>query len=179
MRKSERFHIRLVRPRFEVQYLTVRATDHEMAKFVALVEAGDDPEDWKLVDYSDEDYEPFVERCLSDNDLAANEMTLQEAKDELSSTEIPQHDKYLLLYADTASGEGDLCEHPWFAEEGALMKSDLIGDWCLDIQSFLDDGASEEDIEAELMGGEPSEKSKAMLAEVLRKQPRKKPRGET
>lgn len=168
--KRETYHVRLVRPRFEVQYLTVQAASEEAARAIATFEAGDEPTDWKLIDFSSEDYEPFVERCMSDNDLDANEMTPEDGAALLSSTERPEHDKYLLMYADTDGGQGQLCEQPWLWSEGALMTADLCGDWALGLQDVMENEASEDD---ELQGGQASETTNSLLAETLRKRPKK------
>lgn len=167
MAKNETYHVRLIRPRFEVSYLSVEAPDHETAEDLAQFLASNDPAEWKLIDFSLEDYHPFVERCL-----AENEVTADEAEAELSSTEIPERDKYLLLYADTFGGDGKLVEQPWLRSESALMKADLCGDWCMDLQAILENEASEDDIELELQGGEATEATKSLLAETLRKPPK-------
>ena len=171
--KRETYHVRLVRPRFEVQYLTVQATSEDAARAMAEFEAGEDASDWKLIDYSPEDYQPFIERCLSDSDLDANEMTPEEGAEMLSSTLRPERDKYLLMYADTDGGQGELCEQPWLWSEGALMTADLCGDWALGLQDIIENEASEDDLELELQGGEASTTAKFLLAETLRKQPKK------
>ena len=171
--KRETYHVRLVRPRFEVQYLTVEAADDDTAKALAFFAAGDDPEDWKLIDFNSNDYHPFVERCVSEAELAAIPMTPQEAEDQFSSTDRPKSDKYLLMYADTDSGYGELCEQPWLWEEGALMLADLGGDWASGLQEMMENEASEDDVEMELLGGDPSDATKALLAATLRKRPKK------
>jgi hypothetical protein len=102
MADRERYHVRLVRPRFEVSYLTVEAPDEDIAQDMALRSASTDPKDWALIEFNPKDYHAYVERCVTDNDLAANEMTADDAEAEFSSTEAPKHDKYLLMYADTA-----------------------------------------------------------------------------
>jgi hypothetical protein len=173
MAKRETYHVRLVRPRFEVQYLTVQAANEDAAKIMALFEAGHDQADWKLIDFDSDDYHPFFERCVSEAELAAIEMTPAEAAEQFASTDRPKSDKYLLLYADTDSGYGELCEQPWFWSEGALMIADLGGDWASDLQEMMENEASEDDVEMELLGGDPSDATKALLAETLRKRPKK------
>ena len=173
MAKREKYHVRLVRPRFEVQYLTVTAANEDAAKVMALFEAGDDQADWKLIDFDSDDYHPFFERCVTEAELAAIEITPQEAADQFSSTDPSKSDKYLLMYADTDSGYGELCEQPWLWAEGALMLADLGGDWASGLQEMMENEASDDDIEHELLGGDPSDASKALLAETLRKRPKK------
>lgn len=110
---------------------------------------------------------------MSEAELAAIPMTPQEAEDQFSSTDRPRSDKYLLMYADTDSGYGELCEQPWFLAEGALMIADLCGDWASGLQEMMENEASEDLIEHELLGGNPSDATKTLLAETLRKRPKK------
>lgn len=174
--------MRLIRPRFEVLYLTVEAKDHDIAEGLAYISTGGHEAEWKLIDHSPEDYHPYVELCLSENELSANEMTAEDAAEELSSTKIPEWDKYLIAHADTNSGEGTLCEQPWFWGVSELMKLDLCADWSIELQALAEE--AEEDLSADGLGDDSddddddaSAATKEMLAKVLRKRRRPKPGG--
>lgn len=91
---------------------------------------------WKPIKRAPDDYLPHIERCLTENDFAANEMTIEEGREELSSLDVPEQDQYLLLYADTFAGEGELVPQPWLLRQSSLMISDLCSDWIIDLQAF-------------------------------------------
>lgn len=56
-------------------------------------------------------------------------MTETAGNDEELFTAIAGEKKYLLLKADTGSGEGEVVYQPWNGEVSDLMLADLCADW--------------------------------------------------
>lgn len=148
-----KYYVRMVRPRFEVKFIEIDAENESQAQSTATTIGMESKTGWKPIKRATEDYFPHIERCLTANDFAANEMTVEEGREELSSVEVPEQDKYLLLYADTFSGEGELVPQAWLLRQRSLMISDLCSDWIIDLQSMAESALDgfEEGIKPEAM----------------------------
>lgn len=115
-RKS--FRVRLVRPVFEYADVEVKAEEEFEAVTTALAGAGTIPADaWRGV-FASEEY-------------GIDAVCVREGvdDDEEIFTAIAGEKKYLLLKADTGSGEGEVLYQPWLGEISDLMLADLCADW--------------------------------------------------
>ncbi|KGO99768.1 hypothetical protein N791_00395 [Lysobacter defluvii IMMIB APB-9 = DSM 18482] len=65
------------------------------------------------------------------------------------------YDRFLLLHADTSSGEGELLLEPWMSQESDLLVADVTGDWIGRLEAVLEDqaGAYLRDLQANHAGG--------------------------
>lgn len=156
-----KYLLRMVRPRFEVKLVELEAENDSVARLIATTEALGSKTGWKLIARSTEDYFPHIERCLSETELGANDMTEEEAREELASVAAPDLDKYFLLYADTFAGEGELVPQPWMLRRSSLMITDLCSDWIDDLQELA--GSEHEEFEEHVRDVSPSETAKILL----------------
>jgi hypothetical protein len=116
--EKKRFRVRLVRPIFEYADVEVEAGEEFEAVFTALAGAGTIPAgDWRGK-FAPEEY-----------GVDAVCVTEAAGGDEELFTAIAAEKKYLLLKADTGSGEGEVVYQPWIGEVSDLMLADLCTDW--------------------------------------------------
>lgn len=116
--EKKRFRVRLVRPVFEYADVEVEAGEKHEAVITALagadtISAGD----WRG-NFVPEEYGVDAV-CVMEAD----------GGDEELFAEIAGEKKYLLLKADTDTGEGEVVYQPWIGEVSNLMLADLCADW--------------------------------------------------
>jgi hypothetical protein len=116
--EKKRFRVRLVRPVFEYADVEVEAEEEIEAVSTALAEAGSISADAWHGKFAPEEY--------GIDSVCVTETT---GDDEEIFTAIATEKKYLLLKADTGSGEGEVVYQPWIGEVSALMLADLCSDW--------------------------------------------------
>lgn len=116
---TKQYRVRLVRPIFQAAIVEVEASDEEQAMLEALGQAESISEkDWQgAFDPGSYFYDAqFVEDA-------------EDSTDDYIFSGIDEDRKYLLLKADTDSGEGELLLQPWITEISDLMVADLSMDW--------------------------------------------------
>jgi hypothetical protein len=116
--EKKRFRVRLVRPVFEYADVEVEGGEEFEAVFTALAGAGTIPADAWRGKFAPEEY-----------GVDAVCVTETAGGDEELFTAIAGEKKYLLLKADTGSGEGEVVYQPWIGEVSDLMLADLCTDW--------------------------------------------------
>lgn len=164
-----KYLLRMVRPRFEVKLIEIEAESEAVARLTATTQALVSKQGWKLIERSTDDYFPHIERCLSETDLGANEMTEEEAREELASISAPDMDKYFLLYADAFAGEGELVPQPWMLRKSSLMITDLCSDWIEDLQELAE--SEHEEFEEHIREVSPAETANILLFKLKRDGP--------
>jgi hypothetical protein len=115
--EKKRFRVRLVRPVFEYADVEVEAGEEFEAAFTALAGAGTIPADAWRGQFAPEEY-----------GVDAVCVTETADGDEEIFTAIAGEKKYLLLKADTGSGEGEVVYQPWIGEVSDLMLADLCAE---------------------------------------------------
>ncbi len=116
--EKKRFRVRLVRPVFEYADVEAEAGEEFEAICTALAGAGTIPADAWRGKFAPEEY-----------GVDAVCVTETAGNDEELFTAIAGEKKYLLLKADTDSGEGEVVYQPWIGEVSDLMLADLCADW--------------------------------------------------
>ncbi|EHP86538.1 hypothetical protein GeomeDRAFT_1844 [Geobacter metallireducens RCH3] len=116
--EKKRFMVRLVRPVFEYVDIEVEAGEENEAVSAALAGAETIPADEWRGNFAAEEY-----------GVDAVCVTESAGDDKEIFTEIAGEKKYLLLKADTDSGEGEVVYQPWIGEVSDLMLADLCSDW--------------------------------------------------
>jgi hypothetical protein len=161
-----KFYVRVVRPRFEMQYVEVDAIDDDHARDQATKECRRRDGSWTTIDFSTTDYGCHIEECMSEDNLDANEMTPAAARAELSDPSTTDY-RYLLLSADIVSGTGEVLFQPWLDEADVLLLDDLASDWKVELEMLCDDNSDDFMERPRPKLDEPSESSKQMLAAAL------------
>jgi hypothetical protein len=129
---TRRYRVRLVRPLFQVAVVDVEAADEEVAMLEALSQAGTITEKEWVGEFDPDGYfydVQYVEEA-------------EESDDDYIFTGIEKDRKYLLLKADTDSGEGEITFQPWMSEVSDLMVADLCSDWSGQLEELEEEGAS-------------------------------------
>lgn len=129
---KKRYRVRLVRPVFQVAVVDVEAAEEEGAMLEALSQAETIPEkDWRGAFNPDSYFydAQYVEEA-------------DKPQDDYIFTGIDEDRKYLLLKADTDSGEGKVIFQPWLNEISDLMIADLCSDWSGQLQGLEEAGVS-------------------------------------
>ena len=115
---KHRFRVRLVRPVFQYVDVEVEAGEENEALTAAINEAETIPEDaW----HGNFDIEEYGIDAVALDDAA-------DSDDEIF-TYIADSKKYLLLKANTDTGEGEVLYQPWMRDISDLMMVDLCSDW--------------------------------------------------
>lgn len=113
---TRRYRVRLVRPIFQAAVVEVEASDEEQAILEALSQAETISEkNWS--GSFDPDSYFYDAQFVEDAEESSDDYIFDENR------------KYLLLKADTDSGEGELLLQPWITEISDLMVADLSMDW--------------------------------------------------
>ena len=116
--EKKRFRVRLVRPVFQYVDVEVEAGEEYEALSAAIAGAGTVPDaDWR----GSFDPDKYGVDAVAVGDAADI--------DEEIFTSIAEGEKYLLLKADTDTGEGEVLYQPWMANISDLMVADLCSDW--------------------------------------------------
>ena len=129
--EKKRFIVRLVRPVFEYADVELEAGEEFEAGFMALAGAGAISADAWRGKFAPEEYGVDAV-CVTE---AADD-------DEEIFTAIAGEKKYLLLKADTGSGEGEIVYQPWIGEVSALMLADLCADWTGELDEAGESGVA-------------------------------------
>ena len=117
---AKRYLVRLVRPVFQVAVVEVEANDENEAMFDALHQADTVPEELWFGDFDQANY---------GYDAQYVEEAEESGEDNYIFTGIDEDRRYLLLCANTNTGEGELLPQPWVNEISDLMVADLCMDW--------------------------------------------------
>lgn len=129
---SKNYHVRVVRTVFQVAVLDVKATCSEEAISSALSQAASIPDEKWTGGFDPDSY--FYETQYVEE--------VQKPDDGYISTGINKHRKYLLLEADTNSGEGEVLFQPWLNEISDQMIADLCKDWSEQLEQTREECAS-------------------------------------
>ncbi len=128
-----KFYVRLTRPVFQVAVLEVEAGDHEEAVAIALNNAENIEDiDW-IGEFDPESYTYDTQYVIETD----------EADEAFMFYELNDSQKYLLLSANTDSGEGETVYQPWMTTIGDLMTADMGGDWVEQLKELRDEGINE------------------------------------
>jgi hypothetical protein len=131
-----RYYAKVVRLRLEVAYVEVEGEDITTgaeAADVVLDESRIEDLDWRLVPFDSEAYAPHVELLVSDQQLTDSDVTPELIRRWMRTSETSPHDRYLLLHADTETGEARTILQPWLSEAAGLTLADLCGEWMDDL----------------------------------------------
>jgi hypothetical protein len=129
---TKRYRVRLVRPVFQVAVVEVEATDEDVAMLEALGQAMTITENEWVGEFDPDNYFYDVQ-YVEDAD---------EPDDDYIFTGLEKYRKYLLLKADTNSGEGEVAFQPWITEVSDLMTADLCSDWRGELEELEAEGVS-------------------------------------
>ncbi len=121
--KSVKYHVQVVRLRFDTVIIEVDATDDEEAEQKAIEHAQLISDgDWQLQPFDHDAYRPYAETMVAEDEL----MESEKVEDALALNET----RYLLLKGDCEGGQGDIVLQPWFnTDQPDLLTSDLCKDW--------------------------------------------------
>ena len=128
---TKRYRVRLVRPVFQVVVVDVEASGNEEAIVEAICQAETIQEKEWVGEFDPDNYfydVQYVEEAEGEGDYIF--------------TGIDEDRKYLLLKADTGSGEGEVLFQPWLTEISDLMVADLCSDWGGLLQELEEVGVS-------------------------------------
>jgi hypothetical protein len=131
-----RYYAKVVRLRLEVACVEIEGDDIKTGQHAAdraLDMASNGALDWKLQPFDAEAYGPHVEMLLSDPEIDGDEPEADAVRRWMCSPETAVNDRYLLLHADTDTGEGRTILQPWLSEAAGLMLADLCGEWMDDL----------------------------------------------
>lgn len=117
---TKRYRVRLVRPVFQVAVVEVEASDEYGAMLDALHQADTVPEELWSGNFDQANY--------SYDAQYVEEASEPDADDYIFSG-IDEDRRYLLLGANTDTGEGEMLPQPWISEISDLMVADLGMDW--------------------------------------------------
>ena len=131
-----RYYAKVVRLRLEVAYVEVEGDDiktGEQAADLLLDQSIADELDWRLLPFDNDAYAPHVELLVSDQQLSDSEVTPELIRRWMRTSEASQQDRYLILHADTETGEARTILQPWLSEAAGLTLADLCGEWMDDL----------------------------------------------
>jgi hypothetical protein len=128
----KRYRVRIVRPVFQTAVVDVIASDEAEAMFEALCQAETVAEkEW--VGEFDPDCYFYDVQFIHETEHAGEDPISNDRGEEW---------KYLLLRADTDSGEGEVTFQPWMSEVSDLMVADLCSDWSSQLEDLEKEGAA-------------------------------------
>ena len=128
--EKKRFRVRLVRPVFQYVDVEVEAGERSEAISAALAGAETVPDaDWR--------------GSFDPDEYGVDAVAVGDAADidEDIFTSIAKGKKYLLLKANTETGEGEVLYQPWIADISDLMVADLSSDWRGELAEAETEGA--------------------------------------
>lgn len=117
---SKRYRVRLVRPVFQFAVVEVEAIDENEAMLDALHQAVTIPESAWSGNFDQANY---------GYDAQYVEEVVESDEDDYIFSGIDEDRRYLLLSANTNTGEGEMLLQPWLSEISDLMVADLGMDW--------------------------------------------------
>lgn len=130
---AKRYLVRLVRPVFQVAVVEVEASDENEAMFDALLQADTVPEELWSGDFDLTSYgydAQYVEEVTESNEDAYIFSGIEEDR------------RYLLLSANTNTGEGEMLLQPWLGEISDLLVADLGMDWRGQLEELEEEGCA-------------------------------------
>lgn len=130
---TKRYLVRLVRPVFQVAVVEVEANNENDAMLDALHQADTVPEEvWSgRFDPSNYGYDTQYVGEAGESD-----------EDDYIFSGIDEESRYLLLKANTGTGEGELLPQPWLTEISDLMIADLGMDWRSQVKELETEGCA-------------------------------------
>lgn len=117
---AKRYLVRLVRPVFQVAVVEVEANDENDAMLDALHQADSVPDELWSGNFDQANY---------GYDAQYVEEVAESDEDDYIFSGIEEDRRYLLLAANTDTGEGEMLPQPWLSEVSDLMVADLGMDW--------------------------------------------------
>lgn len=167
-----KYRVRVVRPVFQAVVMEVDANDEEEAVKEVLDQVKDIPEKEWVGSFAPKSYcydvQGVVEVDPDDEDYDENHIF-----------QIEQYRNYLLLKANTFTGEGEVIWQPWLGSISDLMVADLAMDWADELEEIRDEGAScfFEDLEKQVQKQAEVRKAQKEPAKIIPFKPRKKDQG--
>lgn len=125
------YRVRLVRPVFQAALVEVEAVGEQEAIFATFAQSGTIPDEEWVGKFDPDSYfcdAQFVDEAGDGDDYIF--------------TEVDAYRKYLLLKANTDSGEGELLLQPWMDGITELMLADLSSDWSGELAELAEEGVS-------------------------------------
>ncbi len=121
--KSMKYHVQVVRLRFNTAIIEVEASDDGDAERKAIEQAQQLPDaNWQLQPFDHDAYLPHAEAMIAEDELTEAE--------EVGDALVLNEARYLLLKGDCGTGEGDIVLQPWLkTDQPDLLASDLCNDW--------------------------------------------------
>ena len=134
---SSKFFVKVVRSAVEMAVVEVEADDASAAMLRA-VEAAASGNSWEKVNAHGYTVHPLAAVSSEDDPEPFDALSLDE------------HDKFLLLHADTSGGEGEVLLEPWTSRASSLLIADVASDWVGKLEALLGDevGSYFRDLEA-------------------------------
>jgi len=129
----KRYRVRLVRPVFQVAVVEVEANDENDAMLDALHQADTIPEEVWSGNFDQANY---------GYDAQYVEEAGESDEDDYIFTGIDEDRRYLLLKANTGTGEGEFLPQPWLTEISDLMIADLGMDWRGQVEELEAEGCA-------------------------------------
>lgn len=130
---TKQYRVRLVRPVFQVAVVEVEASDENDAMLDALHQADTVPEELWSGNFDQANY---------GYDAQYVEETGESDEDDYIFSGIDDDRRYLLLSANTDTGEGEMLPQPWLNEISDLMVADLGMDWRGQLEELEVEGCS-------------------------------------
>lgn len=128
-----KYFVRLVRPVFQEALVEVEAgSDAEAAELALDLAEGLADRDWRGF-FDPSAYSHHIARVASKDDLDGDSPEQAVALDVSDKC-------YMLLEADTDSGEGAVLPQPWMQNVSSLMATDLTSDWIGELGDLKADG---------------------------------------
>jgi hypothetical protein len=128
----KKYRVRLIRPVFQVAVVDVDASGETEAMFEAVCRAETIPEKEWAGEFDPENYFYDIQ-CIQEAEMMDDDSIFVGTGEDR---------KYLLLKADTDSGEGEVTFQPWMSEISDLMVADLCSDWSSQLVELEKEGAS-------------------------------------
>lgn len=130
---TKRYLVRLVRPLFQVAVVELEAADENEAMLDALHQADTIPEEVWSGNFDPASY---------GYDTQYVEEVGEPDGDDYIFNGIEEERHYLLLKANTDTGEGDILPQPWLNEISDLMVADLGMDWRSQLEELEAEGCA-------------------------------------
>ena len=120
------YYVRLCRPRFEVTLVAVEATNPSTAQNKARTLAKEGKSGWRILPYDPQIYRPHVETCAIDEGPTYR----RDSAEAILSKYQDKYVRYLMLYADTNGGHGEVLLQPWSEDnKEASISHNLANNW--------------------------------------------------
>jgi predicted DNA-binding transcriptional regulator AlpA len=120
------YHVRLCRPRFEVATVAVEATNPSTAQNRARTLAKEGKSGWRILPYDPQIYRPHVETYAFEEAPTYS----RDSVEAILSKYQDKYVRYLMLYADTNGGHGEVFIQPWLEDnKDASISHNLANNW--------------------------------------------------